>query len=109
RAARQGRGGGRARGAGPAASPAPAAAPAAKARTGVPECDSYLATFEKYAACDKLPPGRRENQQKALELARRGMAGLDSPNLPAETKAAAAKGCKDGEDAIKANAVPGCL
>ncbi len=87
----------------------PTTAPTAPmGKTGAAECDAYLATFEKLAACDKLSPEQKAEWQQRLDLAKNGMVGLDSPSAPAAAKAAAAKGCKDGEDLLKANAPAGC-
>ncbi len=77
-------------------------APAAAGATGIPECDSYLATAEKYAKCDKLPKDQVAAQMQALEAAKTGWAALKDPAVPADSKKAAADACKQSDDAMKA-------
>ncbi|HVK77161.1 MAG TPA: hypothetical protein VM734_27835 [Kofleriaceae bacterium] len=92
--------------AGTAAAPAgdTAAAPAADS-TGVPECDAYLAAFEKLAKCDKAGPAL-DGLKQGLEATKQGWAAwkdLQGEALDAAKKAAA-PGCKAGEDALKQTA-----
>jgi hypothetical protein len=91
-----------------AAEPAPA--PAAADSTGIPECDGYLATAAKFAACDKLPKEAKDAQTTALEAAKTGWASLKDPAVPAEAKKAAADACKQSDDALKsAWTAAGCM
>jgi hypothetical protein len=69
--------------------------------TGLPECDSYLSTAEKFAKCDKLPKEAKDAQMQALEAAKSGWASLKDPSVPAEAKKAAADACKQSDDALK--------
>lgn len=94
------------------AAPAPAdpAAPAAAASTGVPECDEYLATFEKFSKCDKAGPALEglKTAAEAQKTAFSSWASMDDASKKA-AQAAAAPGCKGGTDAIKAAAqATGC-
>lgn len=87
-----------------AAAPAEAAKPAEAAAagdTGIPECNDYLATADKFAKCDKLPKEAKDAQIQALEAAKTGWASLKDPNVPAEAKKAAADGCKQANEAMK--------
>ena len=79
------------------AEPAPAAAAPAGA-TGVAECDSYVATLEKYSKCDKIDAAAKDATMKGAEAIKASFAKLDTP----EAKKAAADGCKSAEDGIKA-------
>ena len=77
----------------------PAAAAAAPAgATGVAECDSYVATLEKYSKCDKIDAAAKDATMKGAEAIKASFAKLDTP----EAKKAAADGCKSAEDGIKA-------
>ena len=96
----------------PTPTPAPAdpAAPAAAASTGVPECDEYLATFEKFSKCDKAGPALEglKTAAEAQKTAFSSWASMDDASKKA-AQAAAAPGCKGGTDAIKAAAqATGC-
>jgi hypothetical protein len=82
------------------AEPAPAPEPTAAAgSTGIPECDAYVATMDKYAKCDKIPADAKKAMVDAFEQGKQGWAAL--ANAPAETKTAAAGGCKTADDAAK--------
>jgi hypothetical protein len=83
------------------AKPADTAAGATGGSTGLPECDSYLATAEKFAKCDKLPKEAKDAQMQSLEAAKSGWASLKDPSVPAEAKKAAADACKQSDDALK--------
>ncbi len=73
--------------------------------TGVPECDAYLAAFEKLAKCDKAGPAL-DGLKQGLEATKQGWAAWK--DMPADqlemSKKAAAPGCKAGEDALKSTA-----
>lgn len=84
--------------------------PKAASATGVPECDAYLATFEKLAKCEKAGPALG-GLKAGLEASKAAWATWKT--LPAEqaeaAKKAAAPGCKAGEDALKTTAASlGC-
>ena len=81
------------------ADPAAAVAPAA---TGLPECDAYLATAEKFTKCDKIMKEQKDAQLQALEAAKTGWAALSNPAVTPEVKKAAADACKASDDAMKA-------
>lgn len=93
----------------PAAPAAPAAPPAAEAQpaaaasgsTGVPECDEYLATFEKVAACDKMGAALEPMKQsvQAQKDAFAQWASFDEATRAA-AQAAAGPGCKAGTDSL---------
>ncbi|MCK6506527.1 hypothetical protein L6R53_24660 [Myxococcota bacterium] len=87
----------------PPVAEAPPAEPAAGAATstGVPECDEYLATFEKIATCDKLGPaldGMKASVQ-AQKDAFAGWAAFDDATRAA-AHSAAAPGCKSGTESL---------
>jgi hypothetical protein len=97
------------------AEPAPAPAPADQAAapagdsSGIAECDAYLKTFEKYLACEKVPQQSKDASKQGLEAMKSSWAQLKDPNVPAETKKAAADACKTGEDGLKQSATAlGC-
>lgn len=95
-------------GSGSAAEPAGSAAPAGSGSdtaqapaggggsTGIPECDEYKAAIDKLATCDAIPAETRKMMKDSFDQASGAWA-----NLPAESKAAAATGCKAGADAVK--------
>ena len=83
------------------AKPADMPAAGGAAGTGIAECDSYLATAEKFAKCEKLPAEAKTAQAQALEAAKTGWASLKDPSVPAEAKKAAADACKQSDDALK--------
>jgi hypothetical protein len=86
----------------PAPTPAPAADPAAAPAadsSGIPECDEYLATAAKFAACDKLPAEAKDAQLKGVEAAKSSWAALK--DAPADAKKAAADSCKASNDGLK--------
>jgi hypothetical protein len=58
----------------PAAEPPPAEPATGAASTGVPECDEYLATFEKVATCDKLGPAL-EGMKASVQAQKDAFAG----------------------------------
>jgi hypothetical protein len=89
----------------------PAAPPTAAATgTGVPECDEYVATFEKLAKCDKLGPAADGMKQgfEATKSAWASWATMDDATRKA-AQAAAGPGCKAGSDGLKQTATSmGC-
>lgn len=99
----------------PAAAPAapadPAAAPAAAAgSSGVPECDEYLATFEKLSKCDKLGPAL-DGLKTAADAQKASFASWASMDETAKkaAQAAAGPGCKTATEGLKTTATSlGC-
>jgi hypothetical protein len=89
----------------PSEAPAAPAPTAAAASTGVPECDAYLAAFDKLSKCDKAGPAL-DGLRQGLEATRQGWAAWK--DMPADqleaSKKAAAPGCKAGEDALRSTA-----
>jgi hypothetical protein len=74
-----------------------AAAPAGGGgSTGIPECDEYKAAIDKLASCEAIPEATRKTMKDAFDQASGAWA-----SLPAESKAAAATGCKAAADATK--------
>lgn len=69
-------------------------APTADGSTGIPECDEYKAAIEKLAACEAIPEATRKTMKDAFDQASGAWA-----SLPADSKAAAATGCKAAADA----------
>ena len=99
----------------PAAAPAapadPAAAPAAAAgSSGVPECDEYVATFEKLSKCDKLGPALdgMKTAADAQKAQFASWASMDEATRKA-AQAAAGPGCKTATEGLKTTATSlGC-
>ena len=74
-----------------------AAAPAGGGgSTGIPECDDYKAAIDKLASCEAIPEATRKTMKDAFDQASGAWASLQ-----AESKAAAATGCKAAADATK--------
>ncbi|MBK9035613.1 MAG: hypothetical protein IPL61_30870 [Myxococcales bacterium] len=96
----------------PAADPAAPAAPAdqAAASTGVPECDEYLATFEKLSKCDKLGPAL-DGMKMAADAQKATFASWASFDETARKAAQASAGpsCKTLTEGLKTTATSlGC-
>jgi hypothetical protein len=104
----------------PPAAPAPAPAPAppppppppqdpppaqadasAIVDTGVPACNDIQTAFDKLATCDKLKD-QAAGLKDAREQMRTGLAKIK--DAPQATKDAAAQGCQQGLDSMKAQA-----
>jgi hypothetical protein len=77
---------------------------AASADTGVPECDDYLKSFDKYMSCDKIPQQAKDASKQGIEQMKQGWAMLKDPNVPPEAKKAAGDACKQAVDALKQSA-----
>jgi hypothetical protein len=90
-----------------ATKPADPAAEAAKvASSGIPECDEYLATAEKFAKCDKLAPEAKDAQAKSVEATKASWAALTDD----ASKKVAADSCKQlNETMAKAWTAAGCM
>jgi hypothetical protein len=86
------------------AEPAPAGDTAAAGESGIPSCDAYLKTFEKYMACDKVPQQAKDASKQGIDAMKQSWAQFKDPNVPAEAKKAAGDACTQGEDAIKQSA-----
>ena len=88
----------------------PAAAPAAAGSTGVPECDEYVATFEKLSKCDKLGPAL-EGMKTAADAQKASFASWASMDEATKkaAQAAAGPGCKTATEGLKTTATSlGC-
>ena len=85
-------------------------APAAAGSSGVAECDEYVATFEKFAKCDKAGPAL-EGLKAAAEAQKAAFASWGTMDETAKkaAQAAAATTCKTASDGIKTTATSlGC-
>ena len=67
--------------------------------TGIPSCDLYIQTVERYVQCDKVPPQARDATRKGIEQMRE--AWLD---IPADARQAASDGCKQAISALRKGA-----
>lgn len=77
--------------------------------TAIPECDAYIATFERYMACDKVPAQARAASGQSLAAMRAGWDEMRDPDVPVEAKVAAANACRQGEEALHDSAAAlGC-
>jgi hypothetical protein len=72
--------------------------------TGVAECDAYLAAFDRYMQCDKVPQQAKDASRSGIRQMKEGWAMLRDPDVPAEAKKAAADACKQATDALKQSA-----
>lgn len=84
--------------------------PATGANTGVPECDEYLATFEKLSTCDKLGPAL-EGMKQSAEAQRASFAqwAQFDDATRAAAQQAAAPGCKSATESLVSTATAmGC-
>lgn len=87
----------------------PAAGGAALGGTGVPECDAYIATIQRYAQCPKVPVEAKQAIQQAIGQMAQGWAMLRDPAVSADARKAAADACKQAVDALKQSAAAmGC-
>jgi hypothetical protein len=94
-----------------ASTPAPAAPTRAAKRdrhaasatkTGIPECDTYVALVKSYIECDKVPDQARDATRKGLEQMQEAWASIK--DLPPGTIKVAADGCKTASDALRKGA-----
>ncbi len=70
-------------------------------RTGIPDCDTFLAVAAAYATCPKVPATSRQAIQRTVSSAQPGWAtALTNPR----TKQAAATGCKQAVQALRQSA-----
>lgn len=72
--------------------------------TGVPECDEYARTFDRYLACDKVPQQAKDASKANIEQMRQSWSGLKDPNVAPAAKASAADACKQATAALQSSA-----
>jgi len=73
------------------------------AKTGVAECDAYVAAVTKYVECDKVPEQARDATKQGLDQMQKAWSQWGD-DVPEETKKAAGDGCKTALDALKKGA-----
>ena len=66
--------------------------------TGLPACDAYIETMEKYLACDKIPQATRDAARQGIELMKQGWGDVES--LPDSVKEQTNDACRDSVDAL---------
>jgi hypothetical protein len=77
--------------------------------TSVAACDAYLAVFDGFVACDKIPQQAVDASKNAVATMKEGWAALRRPEGPVEARRAAAEGCAAGMDALQQSMVTlGC-
>lgn len=90
--------------------PPPPPPAATGANTGVPECDEYLATFDKLSTCDKLGPAL-DGMKQSAEAQRASFAqwAQFDDATRAAAQQAAAPGCKSATESLVSTATAmGC-
>ena len=89
------------------ATPTPApttTAPTTAAATGIAECDAYLAAFDKFNACDKVPAATKDASKTSIDQMKASWSSLKDPSTPEASKKAAADACKAANDALAQSA-----
>jgi hypothetical protein len=77
--------------------------------TGIPACNDYLRTLERFFACSKVPDEARAAMRQAVQQMKSGWASLGGKSAPPETLKAVADGCKTASEALEASAdATGC-
>jgi hypothetical protein len=103
----------------PSAAPAPppssSSVPASDAAvmtaglTSIAACDEYVAVFDAYLACDKVPPQVVEASKQGIDAMKHAWADLRDADVPREARQAASDACRQGTDALKESATAlGC-
>lgn len=82
------------------AEPAPVAADPGASRSGIAECDKFIAVAEAFVACEKVPPEARDQVKQALASAEESWAQFKDPSVPPETITEARNACQQGIDGL---------
>ncbi|MBN2716813.1 MAG: hypothetical protein JXX14_13260 [Deltaproteobacteria bacterium] len=72
--------------------------PASTGLTGIPSCDRYVRTFEKYIKCEMIPVASRNAAKENVDAMKRTW--VNFKDLPEEGKKAAADGCTGATQAL---------
>ncbi|MCA9679347.1 MAG: hypothetical protein H6708_17215 [Kofleriaceae bacterium] len=75
---------------------------AAGGGTGLPDCDAYVASMEKYMQCDKVPQAARDAAKQGMDAMKSGWG--DMSGMPDDAKKQANDACKQAVDAMKQGA-----
>jgi hypothetical protein len=76
-------------------------------RTGLPGCDEYIASMERYLQCEKIPQAARDAARQGVDAMKDGWAQI--ANLPDDVKQQTNDACKQAVDALKQGATAlGC-
>lgn len=67
-----------------------------KRRTGLVECDRYLATLAEYLACENVDPRTRAASKRGVGAIEPAFDQLVDPSVPAEARRAVADACNEG-------------
>jgi hypothetical protein len=84
--------------------PARAVASTTVASTTVAECDQYLALFERYMTCDKIPDQAKQASRQGIQQMEQAWAMLRDPSIAADAKQAAADACAQAVQALQQSA-----
>jgi hypothetical protein len=77
--------------------------------TSIAACDEYVAVFDAYLACDKVPPQVVEASKQGIDAMKHAWADLRGADVPREARQAASDACRQGTDALKESAAAlGC-
>jgi hypothetical protein len=77
---------------------------AVSVQSGLPECDAYMKTFQRFMQCEKVPQVSKDAFQKHFEATRQSWAALANPGFPTQTKKQYAEICKQGESTLQQSA-----
>jgi len=88
----------------PPTATAPTGTTAPAATTGIAACDSYVAVYEKFTQCEKVPPQAKDAAKSALESAKNNWAQLQGANVAEEAKKSATTSCQQSEESLKTTA-----
>ncbi len=79
-------------------------APTTAADTGIAECDAYVAAYDKFNACDKVPAATKDASKTSIDQMKASWSSLKDPKTPEASKKAAADACKAAQDALEQSA-----
>jgi hypothetical protein len=85
---------------GAAAAPTAPTTTIAVAPTGVAACDRYLATMQRYIACEQVPQQARDASAAAMQTLQASFASLSDKATTDEARRAAADACQQSTDAL---------
>jgi hypothetical protein len=76
--------------------------PVSTSITGIPECDSYIRSMERYLQCDMVPQSARDAAKQGMDAMNAGW--RDMGEMPEDARKAAGDACRQAVDALRQGA-----